>query len=237
LNTTELALNKLEKDKVNNISIINFIKNNQVLSIDIIGNSILVRGKSDRVWVYISCNNEEELDVLKNKLTEDDINFGAIDEWMIPMLVQRKKIIWDLDVLQFYLPEGITLPPIEYETQLLMKQDAATVYLNSIYKEYLSIEYISEQIDKGISSGIYENSKLISWGMLQDDGAIGFLHTLENYRRKRFGYNVALSLTNKLINSGKLPFAYIERSNSKSANLFLKLGFKENKKAHWFQIK
>ena len=236
MDTLDLALNILERDKVNNISIINFIKNNPVLSIDIIGNSVLARGKSDRVWIYISCNNEEELFILKNKLTKDDINFGAIDEWMIPLLIKGKKIMWDLDVLQFYLPEGIKLPQIEFETVPLIKQDAITVYLNSIYKEYISIEYITEQIDKGISAGIYDDNKLISWGITQDDGAIGFLHTLDKYRRKGYGYNVTLSIINKLINGEQLPFAYIEKSNKESINLFLKLGFKENKNAHWFQI-
>ncbi len=98
---------------------------------------------------------------------------------MIPLIVKGKKIIWDLDVLQFYLPEGIKLPQIEYETVPLIKQDAITVYLNSIYKEYISIDYIKEQIDRGISAGIYDDNKLVSWGITQDDGAIGFLHTLD----------------------------------------------------------
>ncbi len=68
MDTLGLALNILERDKINNISIINFIKNNPVLNIDLVGKSVLVRGKSDRVWIYISCNNEEELFILKKSL-------------------------------------------------------------------------------------------------------------------------------------------------------------------------
>ena len=45
----KIALNKLEQDKINNISIINFIKNNRLLSVDIEGNSVLIKGMSDRV--------------------------------------------------------------------------------------------------------------------------------------------------------------------------------------------
>ena len=233
----ETALQKLGTDEVNNCSIINFIRNNLVLDINIIGNSVLVKGKSDRVWIYISSYNEDELNILKNKLTDDDVNFGAIDEWMIPTVAGGKEIMWDLNFLRFYLPEGINLPSVEYKARPLTGYDAKTVYINSDYKEYISVEYISEQISKGISAGIYEKNKLVSWGMTHDDGAIGFLHTLDNYRRKGYGYNVTLALINKLMDSGQIPFAYIETSNKRSINLFKKLGFKENKKVHWFQVK
>lgn len=237
MDTIETALNKLERDKINNISIINFIKNNQVLSIDIIGKSVLLRGKSDRVWIYISCYDEDELYIIKNKLTKDDINFGAIDEWMIPILVRAKKIKWDIAVIQFYLPGNLEVPPVDHETLTLTTDEAQTIYDNYTLKEYISIEYIIERIRKGINAGIYDDNNLVSWGITQDDGAIGFLHTLDKYRRKGYGYNVVLSMIEQLMHNGKLPFAYIEPSNKNSINLFRKLGFKENKRAHWFQIK
>lgn len=233
----ETALNKLEQNKINNISIINFIKNNRLLSVDIIGNSVLIRGKSDRVWIYISCNNEDELNIIKNKLTIDDVNFGAIDNWMVPMLAGGRKTLWDIQVRQFYLPNDVSLPHINYKTIPLTIEDSKTIYDNYYLKEYISLEYIMERIRKGVSVGIFENKNLVSWGITQDDGAIGFLHTLDNFRRKGYGYNVVLSMIDKLLPKGELPFAYIEPSNKNSINLFLKLGFKENITVHWFQLK
>lgn len=233
----EAALRKLEKDEVNNCSIINFIKNNRVLDINIIGNSVLVKGKSDRVWIYISSYDEDELNILKNKLRDDDVNFGAIDDWMIPILTKERKILWDIPVRQFYLPNDISLPPVKYETLPLTIEESQTIYNNNYLKEYVSKEYIIERIRNGISTGIYKDNKLVSWGITQDDGAIGFLHTLDEYRRKGYGYNVVLSMIDILLHKGELPFAYIEPSNKNSIKLFLKLGFKENKRAHWFQVK
>ena len=86
----------LEKDRPNNISIINFIKNNKIFSADIIGNSVLVRGESDRRWVYISCKDKDELSVIISKLGKDDENFASIDDWMFPILTKGKEVIWDL---------------------------------------------------------------------------------------------------------------------------------------------
>jgi hypothetical protein len=230
------ALRILEQDVPKNISIINFIKNNQILCVDITGTSVLVKGTSDRRWVYISCTGKAELDLIKNKLNLDDDNFASIDDWMFPVLTEGKQIVWDLQMLQFYLPADVTLPGSEVETVPLTAEDAQIVYNNSEYKEYISIEYIKYCIQKGISAGLNENNKLVSWAITQDDGAIGFLHTLDDQRRKGYGYNITLSMIEKVRNNNDLPFANVKASNKKSMNLLLKLGFKESKNIHWFQI-
>ena len=231
------AIKILESNRVNNISLINFIKNNQVLSTDIIGSSILLRGVSDRRWVYISCKDKDELLMIKKKLINEDDNFASIDDWMFPILTEEKEIVWDLSMIQFYLPDDAQIPSPEYETVPLTGKDAQIVYNNSEYKEYISIEYVTDCIKKGISAGLYENGKLVSWAITQDDGAIGFLHTLDNFRRKGYGYQVSLSMIEQVRNSGGLPFANVLPTNERSINLLQKLGFKENKIIHWFQIK
>ena len=231
------AIQILEKDRINNISTINFIKNNKIFSVDVIGNSALVRGESDRKWVYISCKDEGELSIIKSKLGNDDENFASVDDWMFPILTKGKEVIWDLFMSQYYLPDDIRLPSTEISTILLTEKDANIVYNNSEYKEYISIQYVKYCIRKGMSAGVNENNKLVSWAITQDDGAIGFLHTLDKYRRKGYGYNVTLSMIKQIRNSGGLPFANVLPTNKRSINLLLKLGFKESKKIHWFEIK
>ena len=228
------ALQILELDVPKNISIINFIKNNQILSVDIIGTSVLVRGTSDRRWVYISCKAEAGLYHIKNKLNTEDDNFASIDDWMFPVLTEGKQILWHLQMLQCYLPDNVTLPPSEDETVPLTAEDSHIVYNNSEYKEYISIVYVKDCIQKGISAGLNQNNKLVSWAITQDDGAIGFLHTLDDYRRKGLGYGVTLSMIQKVRNSGGLPFANVLPTNLRSINLLLKLGFKKSKNIHWF---
>lgn len=235
--TINVALKILEGDKSNNISVINFIKNNQILAIDIAGNSVLVRGVSDRRWVYISCKDKEELVVIKNKLKKDDNNFATIDDWMFPSLVDGQELIWDLSMKQFYLPDDITVPLPEHETVPLDHKDAQIVFTNSEYKEYISIDYVIDCIQKRISAGLYGNNKLVSWAITQDDGAIGFLHTLDDYRRRGYGECVTLSMIEKMRNNSGIPFANVLASNKRSINLLLKPGFKENKIIHWFQTK
>ena len=230
------ALSRLENDRIKNISIINFIKNNEVLSIDTPGDSVIARGISDTRWVYISCPGAEELKDLISQLTPEDRCFGAIDDWMVPVLTEGKKMTWDMSVVKYYLPDEVYSPPPPCKTVSLSEDDAETVFTNSEYKGYISTEYVNQRIIKGISSGIYEDNKLVSWGITQDDGAIGFLHTLDNYRKKGYAYSITLSMIEKLRTKGELPFAYAEASNFRSINLLTKLGFRKSNTIHWFVI-
>lgn len=233
----QAALNKLETDRINNISIINFIKNNHVLSIDAVDNCIVARGISDRKWVYINCPPDYNEFNFNNYLNRDDTCFAAIDEGMVPILTAGKEIIWDLTAVQYYLNDDVQIPVPLHKTVQLKAEDAQTVYLNSEYKAYLTLEYVSDRIERGISAGLYEADKLVSWAITQDDGAIGFLHTLESCRRKGYARSVTLSMIEWLRSEHELPFAYTVPSNNRSIDLLLELGFKKNKTIHWFEIK
>ncbi len=227
----------LREDELKNINLLNFIENNSVLDIKTKGKSILLRGISDQAWIYISSYSEDELRSLKSKLHEEDKNFAAIEDWMLPVLLEDNELIWDLSMTQFYLPDNIVIPKSEFKAIPLSIVDAETIYDNSEYKEVLSIAYIKDRINKGSSVGIYEKDKLVAWGMTQDDGGMGFLHVLPEYRRKKYGYNITLLLTEKLRQKGKIPFVYIEKENMKSINLVLNLKFEKQKGLHWFQLK
>lgn len=231
------AVALLRKDELKNINFLNFMENNSITSVEIIGESILLRGTSDRDWVYISCNDKNDLKEIIDRLNEKDKCFGAIEDWMLPVITKGKDILWKLSVVQYYLPEEVELPAPKYKTMPLNVDDARTIFENSNYKDFLSVEYIKERIQLGISAGVYEENKLVAWGMTQDDGGMGFLHVLDDYRRKGYGYNVTLSLTNEIRKSNKLPFAYIEEKNVKSINMVLKLGFKKDRLVHWFETK
>lgn len=231
------VIKKLEKNEFRNVNILNFINNNSISSAESFDDSVLVRGISDREWVYICCTNEQELNLIKSKLTEQDKNFGAIEEWMLPVLTEGKDIEWELPTIQYYLPANAKLEKPEIETTSLSIADAKTIFENSEYKDFLNIEYIQSRIENDISIGIYENEKLVAWGLIQDDGAMGFLHVLPEYRRKGYGLQVTLALIEKVKQAGKLPFACIVQDNVKSINLVKKLGFIEDKKKYWFELK
>ncbi len=48
---------------------------------------------------------------------------------------------------------------------------------------------------------------------------------------------LAIALIEKLRRQNKRPFAYIEEDNQRAISLVTKLGFKRDKKVHWFQMR
>ena len=236
-NNLEIVIELLNKDPFRNVNTLNFIENNKITFAEKICESVLAKGISDREWIYISSSNVDELKIIKSKLTDQDKNFGAIEEWMLPILTREQKIDWELSTVQYYLPDFIQLEKTNVDTISLSSSDAKTVYNNSEYKNFIDIEYIQSRIQNDISVGLYEQDKLVAWGLTQDDGAMGFLHVLPEYRRKGYGLQVTLSLIEKIRQTGKLPFACIVQDNIKSFNLVKKLGFKKDKNKYWFGLK
>lgn len=231
------ALNYLKKDLIRNINIINFIENYPVYCIVRVGNSIIAKGTSDRNWIYISCSSVNELYAIKKKLEDDDTCFAAVEDWMLPILVENKTIKWELSTLKLYLPEKIILPDSKYTICSLKAEDALSIYENSDYKDYLSMEYIKERIKNGISAGIYDSGRLIAWCITQDDGAVGFLHVMPEYRLRGYGREVTINVINKVRQHEKIPFVHIESTNEKSMKLALSLGFVKDRCINWFEIK
>lgn len=230
------VLKLLEKDKTRNINIINFIRNYPIYNIETVGDSVLVRGISDEDWVYISSKSYDEFFKLIHVLDGDDKCFAAIEDWMLPYIVKNRKIKSRLTSMKLVYDSNVPLPTVKSHVVDLSIADAPYIFENSKYKEYISIEYIEDRIKNGIGLGIYEDEKLVAWAITHDDGAIGFLNVLEDYRRKGYGMDVTVAMIKRLLELGQLPFVHIEEDNVKSMNLALKAGFRKDRRVHWIKL-
>lgn len=236
------VLEVLGKDIIRNVNVINFIRDNRVNSAELIGESVLIRGFSDRSWVYISSNSESEMKEIADILKPDDKCFAVIEDWMTPHLYQSDQALkWKLSSAKLYYPETSTLPePFveeDIEVNMLHVNDAQFMFDHYAYKDFASVRYISERIEKGVSIGMFKNNKLIGWIMTHDDGAMGFLNVLEEYRSKGYAMALSVSLIKMLRAMGEVPFVHIEPQNYQSMNLALKAGFEKDRMINWFEIK
>lgn len=236
MNQKNDILEYLKKNETDNINIINFIESYPIHYIEKIGKSVLVKGVSDRNWIYISSKSDEELKIIKSKLDNNDKSFAIIEDWMIPILTKGNKIKWKLSTMRLVLPSQVTLSEPIHIISELTAEDSYFIYENSDYKEYISIEYIIQRITNGISSCIRSMNKPIAWGITQDDGAIGFLHVLPEYRRRGYGQDITVDLIQKVRAKRKVPFVHIEEKNQKSMRLAISLGFRKDKIVNWLEI-
>jgi len=237
LNSPETIVSFLKQDEIKNMNMLYFMENNPTHSFERVEDSVVLRGESDHQWVYISSPNEQELTTVVKTLTENDRFFAVIEDWMLPILTTNKTLVWQLSTMKLVLPEQVTFPQMsQSHITPLSVNDAQYLYEHSMYQGMTSPDYIRERIQHGLGAGIHESGKLVAWAMTHDDSAIGFLHVLEAYRRKGYGYELTVYLIHQLRQQGKIPFVHIEETNLKSIHLAMKLGFRKDRRVHWFEI-
>jgi len=227
----------LSHQKLKNANFIYFLENNNFVDAHKIGNSVFARAQSDHIWLYFSVDKKEDFPKLLQFLKQEDKYFATLEEWMLPYLKEKGDFDWQLKTFQYYLPDYVSIPFPCAEFRTLQISDAEYIYKNSDYKDFLSVNYIQERIEKGISSGMIINDNLAAWAITQDDGAIGFLYVLDEYRRNGFAYQIMLNMIHKVRAAGKIPLTYIEENNHKSIHLMKKIGFLEDKQMIWLKLK
>ncbi|RJP66235.1 MAG: GNAT family N-acetyltransferase [Ignavibacteriales bacterium] len=223
----------LKGDLIRNVNLINFIEDNEILETHIVGNAIMVKGISDRTWIYFSCREETELNKLIVLLKPEDANFAILEDWMIPILKGKLELNVELTTIKYILRPDVVIPGNKIQVEELFPDDATFIYMNYDYREFTNISYIKERIIKGISAGIRIHDKLAGWAITHDDGAIGMLHVLPEFRRQGLAKEITINMIEKLRALGKLPFAQIEEKNFKSIRLVENLGFVKDRRVSW----
>ncbi len=226
----------LKRDEITNISTIGFIENNPITEIVEINNSYLIKGTSDVEWIYLVCKNETELKTLLEKTGGNNIYFASVEDWMIPIITEKRKAEWILTTMRYYLPDNVEVPENKKEVIPLTTDHIGFIISQSNYKQFLTPAYVEERISKSISAAIIKKDKLVAWGLTHDDGALGSLHVLDEYRKKGYGKEILISLIQQNKKLGKISFAQIEEKNLKTINLVEQLGFVKDRRVSWIKL-
>ncbi len=228
----------LKQDLIKNMNLLYFMEDYPVRTLQRINNHILLRGESDRHWVYISGSQRAGLDKIIANLTREDRCFAAIEDWVLPAIVRDRALAWRLSAIKLILPEEATFPQLP-ETLItpLSLEDVPHIYDSSFYKALTSPDYIRERIIRGPSAGVYESGRLVAWAMTHDDSSIGVMNVLEPYRRKRYAFDLTVYLIHQVRALGKIPYVHVEETNVTSLALARKVGFRDDRRLHWFEIR
>lgn len=233
----ELILEQLQKDRYHNCSLIGFIKQNDIDYLTKIGSSYLLRGRSDRPWIYVSIGDPEDIAKITASLTEKDTNFAAVDQTFKKSVLGDARAIWNLECYKYVFLEETELqaPETPPDIRELVAEDATYIFSQYDYGHYSNEEYIRERIENGIALGAVVDGRLAAWLMTHDDGAMGMLKVLEPYRKMGLAYYLTVVMIQKLRESGDVPFVFIEEGNEKSWRLAEKLGFSKMGLTYWFK--
>ena len=228
-------MNPYAKYQKKNINLKNF-KKDYILEREVfIGDSIILTGKSDHFWTYISLASVNDLDQVMDLLRPQDTRLMVQDSCVLNYLKEKRAIEWIMSC-QKLIYNGPKLS-MSYPAYDLKESDADYIQAMNDYGDFTDVSYIKSRIKKGIGLGIKEQDQLIAWVLTHDDGAIGFIKVLPEYRNK--GY--AKLLTHEVIARQQLEntpsFVHIEKDNMKSIALAKKVGFESFGQVHWIKLK
>lgn len=230
----EDIISLLSKNRLRNISLINFISCYGFSSVEQWGDSVMIRGTSDKPWIFFSSDSRVEFMELMKKLTPKDLNFASMEDWMLPFILQRGVPKWQLSCLRLYYPEEYAISK-EFRSHVVDIDERKAVFILNHYEycKYTDLEYVKERLTNGPALGIYDRNNLAAFIMTHDDGAMGFLTVLPEHRRKGYAKDLTLEMISRLREKGDLPFVQIEDDNYQSINLAKQLGFVIDQNIHW----
>eukprot|EP00743_Colponemidia_sp_Colp-15_P012145 GILK01013722.1.p1 GENE.GILK01013722.1~~GILK01013722.1.p1 ORF type:complete len:302 (+),score=20.00 GILK01013722.1:50-907(+) len=154
-------------------------------------------------------------------------NHQFVESWLEPCHV------WYLADTLPTLPtkpsqEGVTLGPLTVDV-------ASEVNRHWKYADTYSLDTIRRYIQHHPTCGVFIEGHLAAWALCQQDGAIGMVHTKEQYRRRGLAKLAVLSLCRDIVKLGIQPWAMIVQSNTASQKLFEELNFLKFDSFHYCQ--
>lgn len=227
----------LQKDPIKNMAILGFFTQYPVESFHIEGDSAVVFGESDQLWAHISSSSEAELKILLQKYHHVTKRFFSVEDWMIKHVLEYREPEFIMKTNRYILDLNTPTDQPKIKAPKIDMKYASYMYENSDYKAYISEEYMMDRLDKDISAGIVVDNTLVAWGFTHDDGALGFLHVLPEYRKSGYGLEISLALIQMRKEAQKPVFVNIVPENTPSINLVTKLGFKFDREMNWVKLK
>jgi len=192
--------------------------------------------RSDHNWYYFSHTCTP--DFLTNYLASHPEVIYAVfaESFQFEHARDVRETVWSIGCNRLFLEETVSIPADE-AIDVLKPDDLTAVYKNSKYKQYLSMHYLAARLESGGGFCIRQQGKPIAWIMTHDDGSVGMLHVLENYRGRGYARSLIHAMAKQVQRKGLKVYAHIEHSNVASFRLFESMGFRQKAYIIWCRLR
>ena len=180
--------------------------------------------KNGKITYMISAKSEEALDKICDAIGERPRLVVLHQQELEPALQSRYGYSGTMacyqcaylakDRLEERVSEGIALSPIPMTE------------LDFVVENYGHIsdgKYIASRIEEGML-GAFCGKELAGFIGSHEEGTIGLLHILPEYRRRGLGYSLEAAMINLMLDKGWVPHVHIVTTNEASIQLQEKLG-------------
>lgn len=219
----EKALDFLNKNRADNIDMIDAILSDNADIIHASKGGVLLLNRSGSVYMH-SAGNAEAAKKLFDMLPDDAFLVVTHQLEYAKMLEAEGRFSSDTPCVQYYYAKNEPFPVPENEHVKLFTLDES--YIDFVMEHYTHInhrEYLLGRIRDGMLGLMYDGVPAGFIGT-HDDGSIGLLEILPEYRKMGLGTILELSMINHRLASGHIPYGQVEEDNAKSLMLQKKVG-------------
>lgn len=166
------------------------------------------------------------------ELVPEGIKFFQLSqEFMIPALEERLGLHVDVQCVNACYTVGTQLPVRHKDIRLLTAED--TVYVREHYP-YDSLVDVEERIRSGAVFGVYVEGTLAGFVGEHEEGSIGMLFVLPEFRGRGIGRSLEAFLINRHLALGYTPYGQIAVENEASCRLQERIGLYLSKGRVWW---
>ncbi|MBK6964099.1 MAG: GNAT family N-acetyltransferase [Bacteroidales bacterium] len=196
------------------------------------GTMLMCRFQSDEEWCHFSHNSTHSF--IKSFFRQYNRGQYVVisDDKVFDQVQQDHRKAWSIACYRLFQDDDHSLQ--EYPgLQIIRPEHLQVVYDNSKYQQFLSLEYLNMRLQLGGGFCIERDGQPVAWAMTHDDGSVGMLHVLDQYRGLGYARLLVLAMSGEVRKINRPVFAHIEPVNFPSLNLFRSLGFEVRSKVTW----
>jgi 8-oxo-dGTP diphosphatase len=197
----------------------------------------LVIGHTDQTWVHCVGENKDDLRALLKDYVGLSNYYYSIEEWMLPLILEIGEEVWRFESVRYMLDDDVPVPEPQNEIVPLTPDQTDYIFDHTDYRDYTDKKYIRDRLERDISAAIIKDGKPVAWGLTHDDGALGFLHVLPEYRGKGYGRDIVLARIAMKREKGQPVYCNIVPGNIPAIKLMESLGFEADRKIYWVKLK
>ncbi len=229
------AQDLLGKSFIRNYCILEMMKTAADIDVDMLNESVFIRLRNQESFVMLSASDRGEGEMLlKRNIKGEDKAFYTVGEW--PILTEGKNVKYHSQCVQLYLPESVPVTEDEEGVISLTEEMAPYIHERYDHNHVISEEYIRERIRTGPAYGIMDQGILAGWVMTHEEGTMGVLTVLPEYRRKGYAQKLNAALVRNLRALGKPCLVHIIKGNTASLALSEKSGMVYSCDVDWIVL-
>jgi len=127
--------------------------------------------------------------------------------------------------------------PVKVSSEELEIRTLGVDSLDLIYEHYnhhVSYDYLSRRLECGAIYGGYCDGEFCGFAGTHEEGAVGILKVLDEFRRRGFAEALEAHVINAVLANGEVPFVQVSPDNEASIGLQRKLGLEVSREAlYW----